>query len=271
MRRGWGAGEQTDRKREACQPPERKLTSGSSGVSQPQPEPAASSQPGLVLRPGLSIAWGVAGKYGTGFQLWGRCPYRAAGHSWPLKTPRHFTGTEHSGQSGFRPESFLSLCSGTNLCYNSLPRAPTSLPFQGSLSPKGWKAGWWSCPGLLLSLGSLLSTLLPPWLEGPSSSVWLRVVTAILELLEFLIPPILLPFCQTQNSHISLFPHYFLKRISLNLMESPSGQYASVPELSLTLPAGPLRLWSSWGPADLCQVQLCTRAAVEPWPVWPSG
>lgn len=47
MRRGWGAGEQTDRKREACRPPGRKLTSGSSGVSQ--------LQLSLALRPSLSL------------------------------------------------------------------------------------------------------------------------------------------------------------------------------------------------------------------------
>lgn len=84
MRRGWGAGEQTDRKREACRPPERKLTSGSSGVSQPQPEPAARSQAGLVLQPSLSLALGVVGKHGA---FGKKPPGRAVECSWPIKTP----------------------------------------------------------------------------------------------------------------------------------------------------------------------------------------
>lgn len=88
MRRGWGAGEQTDRKREACRPPERKLTSGSSGVSQPQPEPAARSQTGLVLQPSLSLALGVVGKHGAGVPAVGKKrPGRTVECSWPIKTP----------------------------------------------------------------------------------------------------------------------------------------------------------------------------------------
>lgn len=81
MRRGWGAGEQTDRKLEACRPRERKLTSGSSGVSQPQPEPAARSQLGLVLWPSLSVARSGAGNMALVSSCGGGVSLQAARHS----------------------------------------------------------------------------------------------------------------------------------------------------------------------------------------------
>lgn len=72
MRRGWGAGEQTDRKWEACRPPERKLTSGSSSVGFNWC--LLPNQPSLVLQLQPLSAPGVAAQHGTDVQLWGKSP-----------------------------------------------------------------------------------------------------------------------------------------------------------------------------------------------------
>lgn len=118
MRRGWGAGEQTDRKWEACRPPERKLTSGSSGVSQRQPEPAAKSQPALVFSPSLSPDLGVW-QAKLVFQLWGKNrPAGKVGCNCLWRSPRHPPKRiEHSGEQGYILR-VLCLCSGMNLSYN---------------------------------------------------------------------------------------------------------------------------------------------------------
>lgn len=86
--KGRGAGEQTDRKREACRPPERKLTSGSSGVSQPPPELLPD-----LCHPGFGPA--SLCSPGCGHPTW-RVGIPAVGEkrlggllaSWPRKNPR---------------------------------------------------------------------------------------------------------------------------------------------------------------------------------------
>lgn len=176
MRRGWGAGEQTDRKREACRPPERKLTSGSSGVSQPQPEPAASSvRLGAPAQPLYSS--------GCGWHTWhwfpavGEVSLQGCWAQLAFKDPKTF----HRNRA-LRTVRVSVLRA---LCPSALEQtSPITVflgfslhfPFRDLSAPK-------ALPWSAVVFRELLSTLLPPWLKGPSSSVWLRVVTAILELL----------------------------------------------------------------------------------------